>query len=134
MPEPYPAHSLYGLLETFGHLLIRRGDFPPDQGTGSSARCPVLLTKLLLIQRKHGWSDYEAVDAARVRLDVKACLGLDVGQPGPSQSRLSRHRAQLAELGLIDRYEERFLHLIRGLELLDGSCSTTWKAVWTCSG
>nr|MBC8327361.1 transposase [Planctomycetota bacterium] len=120
-PDPYEAHSFLGLLETLGEHLFDRRDFPPDQSTGTSAWCPVLMTKLILIQRKNSWSDEQTVDAARQRLDVKACLGLGIHQPGPSAAKLSRHRTMLAERGLLERYERRFLDLVKQIGLLGES-------------
>ncbi|MBW2527916.1 MAG: transposase, partial [Deltaproteobacteria bacterium] len=118
-PHPYEPTSFFGVLERFGELLIRRDDFPTPADTGTAAWCHVLLSKLVLIQRHHGWTDRETVERATNDLRVKACLGLGVEQKGPSQPKLSVHRARMKELGLLDAYERRFVALVKLLGLLD---------------
>lgn len=117
MPRPYDRGSLYDVLERYGELIVRRSDFP-EALCGAPTWCPVLTVKLELIRTRHGWSDREAVEQARLNLAVKACLGLGVGQEGPSQAKLSRHRTLLADLGLVDAYERRFIGLVRALDML----------------
>jgi hypothetical protein len=122
VPEPYPAGSFYDTLERYGELIIQRDDFPrgadPSLG-GNEAWCPVLKTKLVLIQRFHGWDDRETVQRATTDLQVKACLGLGVDEPGPSQPTLVRHRQRMEEQKLHEVYMGRFVELVKALELVD---------------
>jgi hypothetical protein len=120
VPQPYKPYSFYWVLEHYGDVLMVREDFPTTARAAGGADdwCPVLMSKLLLIQRKHGWSDRETVQRATTDLQVKACLGLGIEQQGPSQATLSRRRAQLQQLDLVDRYERRFVSLLKALELL----------------
>jgi hypothetical protein len=118
-PQPYEPTSIFGMLEQFGELIISRQDFPEPAHTGPPSWCKVLLSKLVIIQRHHGWSDRETVDRATNDLRVKACLGLGVEQEGPSQAKLSTHRSLMEEFGLLDGYERRFVELVKLLGLLD---------------
>lgn len=118
--RPYKPLSFFGLLEQYGELIIHRADFPTGGGLegGAPAWCPVLLTKLLLLQAKHGWSDDETVRRAEMDLQVKACVGLGVSDKGPSQPVLSRHRQVVQKGGLAEVYMQRFQELVIALELL----------------
>lgn len=120
LPQPYPVGSFYDVLERFGGILIRASDFPAhhqEQG-GSDAYCPVLLSKLVLLQRHHSWSDRETVHRARCDMAVKAALGLGLDQDGPSQPTLCRHRLKMQQRQLDQLYMERLLHLLRTLNLV----------------
>lgn len=120
MPKPYEEGSIYDMLARFGDVLFRRSDFPesdPSLG-GTIGWCPVLLTKLVVLQAMHGWTDRETVRRGRVDMQVKACLGLGVEQNGPSQPTLCRHRQQMQALGLDTRYQERLRTLLEALELV----------------
>jgi hypothetical protein len=120
IPNPYSRGSFYDVLERFGALIIHRGDFPEWDGSrgGEEPWCPVLLSKLVLIQQKRGWNDRETVQHATTNLQVKACLGLGVESQGPSQPTLCRHRALMKELGLHEVYHTRFLQLLKTADLL----------------
>ena len=118
-PQPYEPTSIFGMLEQFGELIISREDFPEPAHTGPPSWCKVLLSKLVIIQRHHGWSDRDTVDRATNDLRVKACLGLGVEQEGPSQPKLSIHRNLMEELGLLEAYEQRFVDLVQVLGLLE---------------
>lgn len=120
LPQPYPVGSFYDVLERFGGVLIRASDFPAyhqEQG-GSDAYCPVLLSKLVLLQRHHSWSDRETVHRARCDMSVKAVLSLGLDQDGPSQPTLCRHRLKMQQRQLDQLYMERLLHLLRTLNLV----------------
>ena len=120
LPRPYEEGSIYDTLARFGDALFRRSDFPksdPSLG-GTKGWCPVLLTKLVVLQAMHGWTDREAVRRGRVDLEVKACLGLGIEQHGPSQPTLCRHRQQMQELGLDAKYQARLRALLEALELV----------------
>jgi hypothetical protein len=117
--QPYEPTSIFGMLEQFGELIISREDYPEPAHTGPPSWCRVLLSKLVILQRHHGWSDRETVDRATNDLRVKACLGLGIEQEGPSQPKLSTHRSLMQQLGLTDVYEQRFVELVKLLELLD---------------
>lgn len=120
MPKPYEEGSIYDMLARFGDVLFRRSDFPesdPSLG-GTIGWCPVLLTKLVVLQAMHGWTDRETVRRGRVDLQVKACLGLGIEQDGPSQPTLCRHRQQMQGLGLEVKYQERLRALLEALKLV----------------
>lgn len=121
VPVPYKPGSFYFAVEMYAPLIVLRQDFPePDPSLGGSdGWCPVYLSKLVLIQQKHGWNDRETVQHARTNLQVKACLNVGADAPAPSQPTLTRHRARMQELGLAEAYSERFLDLIEALELVD---------------
>src|SRR5580658_2016418 len=120
VPKPYETGSFYDMLERYGELLIKAEDFPRTSlGEGGvDGICVVLKSKLVLIQKKHSWSDEETVRRVRTDLEVKACLGLGVEQEGPSQPTLSRHRKRMEELELDCVYHERFVALLKTLELV----------------
>jgi hypothetical protein len=119
-PTPYPVWSFYGVLERFGALIIRRDDFPEFDGTkgGQEGWDPVVVAKLELIRQRHGWTDREAVDAGHNDMRVKACLGLGIEEDGPSQPTLCRVRSQMQEHGLDEVYTQRFVELLKAMELL----------------
>lgn len=119
--DPYPRGSIYDVLERYGSLIIKREDFPEDNHDlgGGEGWCPILKTKLVLLQARHGWKDRETIERATNDLRVKACLGLGVEADGPSQPTLSRHRALMRNLGLAEVYNERFTGLIVALGLID---------------
>jgi hypothetical protein len=119
--EPYDVGSFYWVVEHVGDLFILRDDFPEADYTlgGKEGWCPVLKSKLVLIQRKEGWRDRRAVEAARSDLRVKAALNLGVEAEPPRQSTLSRHRQLMEELGLDTKYMQRFQCLLEVLELLE---------------
>ena len=120
IPKPYKEGSLYDMLEQLGGTLFPRTDFPEaDSSTGGrTGWCPVKLTKLVLLQTFHGWTDREAVRRASMDLQVKACLGFGVEQRGPSQPTLCRHRQRMQELKLDKIYAERLQHILETLELV----------------
>lgn len=119
-PAPYPLWSFYGVLERFGELIIRHDDFPEFDGTkgGQEGWDPVVVAKLELIRQRHGWKDREAVEAGHNDMRVKACLGLGVEEDGPSQPTLCRIRCQMEEQGLDVVYNERFVDLLKAMELV----------------
>lgn len=131
LPRPYPRWSFYDVLERYGELLIRGSDFPPWDGSrgGQEPWSSVVLSKLVLIQRRHGWTDRETVRRARADLEVKACLGLGVEEEGPSQPTLCRHRQRMQELGLDETYLARFVDLVKALELLDADAGVAVDTV-----
>lgn len=120
VPRPYEKGSLYDMLARFGEVLFRRADFPEADASlgGTPGWCPILLTKLVMLQAAHGWTDREAVRRASLDLQVKACLGLGIEQTGPSQPTLCRHRQQMQALGLDVKYQQRLHGLLRVLELV----------------
>ena len=119
--EPYEVGSLWWMIEHFSELIIHRQDFPgadPALG-GKKPWCPVLKSKLVLIQQMEGWSDRRAVEAVRTDLRVKAAVGLGVEAEPPGQATLSRHRQRMEERGLDETYMERFQQLLELLQLLE---------------
>ena len=67
LPRPYQTGSFFDVLERFGSLIIKAEDFPrvSHEAGGVPGFCVVLKSKLVLLQRKHGWSDEETVLRAR---------------------------------------------------------------------
>lgn len=120
LPEPYPRGSFYDVLERFGGVVVRTSDFPEGdhRDGGAEPYCPVLLSKLVLLQRYHGWKDRETVHRARCDMAVKACLGLGLEQTGPSQPTLSRHRNKMHRKQLDQLYMERIVKLVKTLDLV----------------
>jgi len=120
VPQPYEPFSIYDMVARLGPAIFRREDFPiaEDSLGGESGWCPVQLSALVLLQRHHGWSDRETVRRASVDLQVKACLGLGVEQPGPSQPTLCRHRMLMQSLSLDDVYDKRLRDILEALELV----------------
>jgi len=119
-PQPFEVGSLYHVLHEYGDYLIRREDFPavdPALG-GNTGWCQVMLSKLVLLRQRHGWSEREAVRRARSDMQTKACLGLGLEQAGPSQPTLCRHERLMQELALDEVYERRFTELAEALGLL----------------
>ncbi|PJA76125.1 hypothetical protein CO151_03830, partial [bacterium CG_4_9_14_3_um_filter_65_15] len=97
LPEPFKVGSIFDMLSRFGGIIIRRSDFPeaaPELG-GTFGKCPVLLSKLILLQRHHGWTDRETARQSRADLQVKACLNVGVEFQGVSQPTLCRHRQRM---------------------------------------
>jgi hypothetical protein len=120
LPEPLEKGSFYDVLHRFGRFIVRSSDFPqsdPLKG-GLDGWCQTQLSFLVLIQRKHDWTDRETVRRATADLHVKACLDMGVEQLGPSQPTLCRHRQLMQELGLDQRYNDRFRDLLEALELV----------------
>jgi|JI9StandDraft_1071089.scaffolds.fasta_scaffold30663_3 hypothetical protein len=120
LPQPYPRGSFYQVLEQLGGIVVRASDFPnsdPRDG-GADSYCPVLLSKLVLLQRHHQWTDRETVHRARCDMAVKACLGLGLEQAGPSQSTLCRHRNKMQLRQLDQLYMERMVKLLKTLDLV----------------
>ena len=100
--------------------MVRVSDFPesPREQGGADAYCPVLLSKLVLLQRHHSWTDRETVHRARCDMAVKAVLGLGLEQDGPSQPTLCRHRNKMQQRQLEQVYMERLVGLLRTLDLV----------------
>jgi hypothetical protein len=121
LPQTYEAGSLYDIMARYGDLIIRREDWPEQshaQG-GTWSYCPVMMSKLVVLQRAGGWTDRETVRRVSYDLMVKDCLGLGVEQKGPSQSKLCRHRLAMQTKGLAEVYHQRFVALLKTLELVD---------------
>jgi hypothetical protein len=84
--RPYEKGSIFDILERFGDAVFSRKDFPeadPEVG-GRPGYCPVLLSKLVVLQAKHGWDDRETVARCGFGLRIEACLGLGLEAKGPS--------------------------------------------------
>jgi hypothetical protein len=121
LPRTYETGSLYEVMARYGDLIIRWEDWPEEshgQG-GTWSYCPVMMSKLVVLQRAGGWTDRETVRRASYDLMVKDCLGLGVEQKGPSQSKLCRHRQAMQSKGLQEVYQQRFVALLKRLELVD---------------
>lgn len=123
LPQPYPTGSFYEVLEQLGRIVVRASDFPdtdPRHG-GADSYCPVLLSKLVLLQRHHQWTDRETVHPARCDMAVKAGQGLSgvgIGASRPSQSTLCRHRSKMQLRQLDQLYMERMVKRLKTLDLV----------------
>jgi len=121
VPQPYAKGSIFDVLARFGDVVFSRADFPavaPELG-GRVGWCPVLLSRLVVLQAKHGWDDRGTVARCGYDLRVKACLGLALDDSGPGQATLCRHRQAMQELGLDEVYLERLRRLLTSLELIE---------------
>jgi len=120
LPEPLEKGSFYDVLHRFGRFIVRSSDFPQSDplNGGQDGWCQTQLSFLVLVQRKHDWTDRETVRRATADLHVKACLDMGVEQLGPSQPTLCRHRQLMQQLGLDQRYNDRFRDLLEALELV----------------
>ena len=116
----YEVGSFYWMIQHVSELIMLREDFPPadERLGGERPWCPVLKSKLVLIQRKEGWSDRRTIEAAKTDLRVKKALGLGVEAQPPGQATLSRHRQEMEDRGLDEIYMHRFQRLLEALELL----------------
>lgn len=111
---------MFDVLARFGDVVIHQSNFPSTDSTlgGQSGWCVVQLSKLVILQQHHDWSDRETIRRGTKDMEVKACLGLGIEQCGPSQSTLCRHRQWMQDLGLTERCQERFNTLLRAVGLL----------------
>jgi transposase len=78
--------------------------YPRDGRPGWS---PAQLATVCVLQFVHGWSDREAAEAVRCRIDVKYALGMELDEPGFHHSVLGDFRDRLA----IDERADRLLDL-----------------------
>ncbi len=73
---------------------------------GQAALAPAVLAWVTVLQFKEGWSDREAANAVRGRIDVKYLLGLELRHQGFHHSALGAFRQRLvansAELRLLE--------------------------------
>ena len=91
--------SIFAVLHRDGHRL-----FPDDmfadlyESTGRRSVPPQIVATVMLLQRWHGLSDREAVQAFQFDMRWKyACGGLDVDYPGFAHTVLVYTRARLAK-------------------------------------
>lgn len=118
VPQPYADDSFFALIEQSAHLIIREADFPPPAGPGQRPHDPVMLSKLVLLMTRFGWTEREAARRTEFDLQVKACLGLGIDERGPSQPTIHRHRDRMKSLGLDTLYLDRLTKLLRRLDLI----------------
>ena len=129
LPEPFKLGSIFDMLSRYGGIIMRRTDFPsaaPEKG-GNSGHCPILLSKLVLLQQHHGWSDRETVEHSRTDFRVKACLNVGVEFKGVSQSTLCRHKQLMQALGLEEKYASRLRDLLEAKELVGDAETPTHR-------
>jgi len=120
LPEPFAKGSIFDMLSRYGGIIMRRTDFPsaePERG-GNQGHCPILLSKLVLLQQHHGWSDRETEEHSRTDLRVKACLDVGVEFKGVSQPTLCRHRQRMQALNVDKKYASRLRDLLEAMELV----------------
>jgi transposase len=80
---------------------------------GQAALAPAVLAWVTVLQFKEGWSDREAADAVRGRIDVKYLLGLELKHQGFHHSALGAFRQRLVENGAELRLLEQLLAVCR---------------------
>jgi transposase len=80
---------------------------------GQAAMAPAVLAWVTVLQFKEGWSDREAANAVRGRIDVKYLLGLELRHQGFHHSALGAFRARLVENGAEARLLEELLAVCR---------------------
>lgn len=73
-----------------------------EGGPGQPGKDPVVLIKLLLLERLYGLSDVQVVEEAADRLTFRAFLDLGAGDTVPDDSTLVRFRDRLREHELLD--------------------------------
>jgi len=73
-----------------------------DGGPGHPGKDPVLLIKLLLLERLYALSDVQVVEEASDRLTFRAFLGLGASDTVPDDSTLVRFRDRLREHQVLD--------------------------------
>ena len=115
-PEPDPQiaaaiAAMYGTRKTARPLTVlirdrlaewlRDGDFAAAFGVrGRPGWAPSRLALVTVLQRAENFTDRQAADAVRVRLDWKYLLGLPVDDPGFDHTVLAEFRTRVAEAGL----------------------------------
>jgi transposase len=80
---------------------------------GQAALAPAVLAWVTVLQFKEGWSDREAANAVRGRIDVKYLLGLELKHQGFHHSALGAFRARLVENSAEARLLEELLAVCR---------------------
>jgi transposase len=76
---------------------------------GQAAASPALLAWVTVLQFKEGWSDREAAEAVRGRIDIKYLLNLPLRDPGFHHSALGQFRQRLLAGGAEERLLDRIL-------------------------
>ena len=94
-----------------------RGFYSETNGAGS--RCPLMLVAMLLLQYRYEVSDIQLVERCRRDLGWRYAIGLDVGDPPPSQATVQRFRGKLSKLKGANFLHGRTLELARDQQLLD---------------
>ena len=80
---------------------------------GQAALAPAVLAWVTVLQFKEGWSDREAANAVRGRIDVKYLLGLELRHQGFHHSALGAFRARLVENSAEARLLDELLAVCR---------------------
>jgi IS5 family transposase len=90
---------------------------------GRPSITPLLLFKVLLIQRWYSLSDPAAEDALNDRKSFARFVGLPLGEPAPDHSSISRFRTELVRRGLMAPLIEGLMAQIeaKGLVLKEGT-------------
>jgi transposase/IS5 family transposase len=118
-----PKESIYALLATHGHRIVRDEDFADcySDRAGRPSIPPSLLAKVLLLAYRDGLSDERAMEALRFDLRFKVALDLPIDHPGFHSTSLVRFRARLLLHGKERLVFERSLSLAKELGLIEGS-------------
>ena len=83
------------------------------QSVGRCAYDPVILLKMLLLQRWYNLSDRAAVAEAADRISFRIFLNLDINKQPPDDTTLVRFRNRLDENGLYDELMRKLEKQIR---------------------
>ena len=107
-----PQGNTYLKLRNFLGTIFDDALFAPlFPSRGQPATAPWRLALVTVMQFAEGFSDRDAADAVRTRIDWKYFLGLELSDPGFDYSILSRFRGRLikgnAEMSLLQRLLER---------------------------
>jgi transposase len=114
-----PAGNTYLKLRSFLGTVFEDELFAPlFPRRGQPAVAPRRLALVTIMQFAEGFSDRDAADAVRTRIDWKYLLGLELSDPGFDYSILSRFRARLIEGNAEMSLLQRLLEQCRDLGLL----------------
>jgi IS5 family transposase len=79
---------------------------------------PLLMFKVLLIQRFYNLSDPATEDALNDRKSFARFVGLPLDEPAPDYSSISRFRSALIALGLMEKLSQRLMTQIEAKDLV----------------
>lgn len=102
---------------------LRQVAAPAYKGTGRVGFDPVLLIKLLLLERLYQLSDGDVLAEAADRLSFRKFLGLRASDTVPDDTTLVKFRRRLRNFGVFDKVMEAFQSQLeaRGVKINEGS-------------
>ncbi len=115
----FPRGNAYLLLrDRLGSLFDNAGFGDLYPALGQPAYAPWRLALITLMQFREGFSDRQAADAVRARIDWKYLLALELSDPGFDHSVLCEFRARLLEHEASERLLAPVLEAAREAGLL----------------